>query len=67
MVPQQAKARYKLDPGSAGYLEHAMEEMNFSARTTADLAGSVEQVHPRVPNLGSDPIPLAESETLFLT
>jgi magnesium chelatase family protein len=50
MGPRQMKDHCKLDPESRGYLEHAMEEMNFSARahdrilkvarTLADLAGS---------------------------
>jgi magnesium chelatase family protein len=50
MGPRQVKAHCKLDAESNGYLEHAMEEMNFSARahdrilkvarTLADLAGA---------------------------
>jgi magnesium chelatase family protein len=50
MGPRQVKAHCKLDSEGAGYLEHAMEEMNFSARahdrilkvarTLADLAGA---------------------------
>ena len=49
------KQHCKLDPESRGYLEHAMEEMNFSARahdrilkvarTLADLAGA-ENIRP---------------------
>ena len=52
MGPRQVKAHCKLDEESTGYLEHAMEEMNFSARahdrilkvarTLADLAGAAE-------------------------
>ena len=50
MGPRQVKAHCKLDSECTGYLEHAMEEMNFSARahdrilkvarTLADLAGA---------------------------
>jgi magnesium chelatase family protein len=50
MNPRLMKAHCQLDAESNGYLEHAMEEMNFSARahdrilkvarTLADLAGS---------------------------
>jgi magnesium chelatase family protein len=50
MGPRQVKAHCTLDAESTGYLEHAMEEMNFSARahdrilkvarTLADLAGA---------------------------
>lgn len=50
MGPRQVKTHCKLDSESMGYLEHAMQEMNFSARahdrilkvarTLADLAGS---------------------------
>ena len=50
MGPRQVKAHCQLDAESTGYLEHGMEEMNFSARahdrilkvarTLADLAGS---------------------------
>jgi len=50
MSPRQMKAHCQLDAESNGYLEHAMEEMNFSARahdrilkvarTLADLAGA---------------------------
>ena len=50
MGPRQVKAHCQLDSTASGYLEHAMEEMNFSARahdrilkvarTLADLAGS---------------------------
>ena len=49
MGPRQVKTHCKLDSESMGYLEHAMQEMNFSARThdrilkvartLADLAG----------------------------
>jgi magnesium chelatase family protein len=52
MGPRQMKEHCKLDPESRGYLEHAMEQMNFSARahdrilkvarTLADLTGSSE-------------------------
>jgi magnesium chelatase family protein len=52
MNPRQMKAHCRLDDEATGYLEHAMEEMNFSARahdrilkvarTLADLAGSVD-------------------------
>jgi len=52
MGPRQVKAHCKLDSESTGYLEHAMEEMNFSARahdrilkvarTLADLSGAPE-------------------------
>jgi magnesium chelatase family protein len=55
MGPRQVKAHCQLDAESTGYLEHAMEEMNFSARahdrilkvarTLADLAGS-ENIRP---------------------
>lgn len=34
------KEHCKPDAKSRGYLEHAMEEMNFSASTLADLGGS---------------------------
>ncbi|MEI6178408.1 MAG: hypothetical protein WCS43_16065 [Verrucomicrobiota bacterium] len=50
MSPRQMKQHCQIDAESTGYLEHAMEEMNFSARahnrilkvarTLADLAGS---------------------------
>jgi magnesium chelatase family protein len=50
MSPRQMKAHCALDAEGTGYLEHAMEEMNFSARahdrilkvarTLADLSGS---------------------------
>lgn len=50
MGPRQVKAHCQLDSTASGYLEHAMEEMNFSARahdrilkvarTLADLGGS---------------------------
>jgi magnesium chelatase family protein len=50
MSPRQMKAHCQLDAEANGYLEHAMEEMNFSARahdrilkvarTLADLAGA---------------------------
>jgi magnesium chelatase family protein len=49
MNPRQMKAHCRIDAEATGYLEHAMEEMNFSARahdrilkvarTLADLAG----------------------------
>jgi hypothetical protein len=52
MNPRQMKAHCQIDSESTGYLEHAMEEMNFSARahdrilkvarTLADLSGSPE-------------------------
>ncbi|MCP5534087.1 MAG: ATP-binding protein [Akkermansiaceae bacterium] len=55
MTPRQVKQFCQLDSESSGYLEHAMEEMNFSARahnrilkvarTLADLSGS-ESVRP---------------------
>ncbi|HSP44025.1 MAG TPA: YifB family Mg chelatase-like AAA ATPase [Luteolibacter sp.] len=55
MGPRQMKEHCKLDSESRGYLEHAMEEMNFSARahdrilkvarTMADLAGA-ESIRP---------------------
>ena len=55
MGPRQVKAHCALDAESNGYLEHAMEEMNFSARahdrilkvarTLADLAGA-ENIRP---------------------
>ncbi|MCP5534094.1 MAG: YifB family Mg chelatase-like AAA ATPase [Akkermansiaceae bacterium] len=55
MSPRQVKQFCQLDSESSGYLEHAMEEMNFSARahnrilkvarTLADLAGS-EAIRP---------------------
>ena len=50
MSPRQMKAHCQVDTEGTGYLEHAMEEMNFSARahdrilkvarTLADLAGA---------------------------
>ena len=50
MSPRQMKAHCQLDAEATGYLEHAMEEMNFSARahdrilkvarTMADLSGT---------------------------
>jgi magnesium chelatase family protein len=50
MSPRQMKVHCQIDAESTGYLEHAMEEMNFSARahdrilkvarTLADLAGA---------------------------
>lgn len=50
MIPRQIKAHCQLDAESSAYLEHAMSDMNFSARahdrilkvarTLADLAGS---------------------------
>ena len=52
MGSRQVRKHCKLSPESNGYLEHAMEEMNFSARahdrilkvarTLADLSGSLE-------------------------
>ncbi len=55
MSPRQVREHCKLDSTGAGYLEHAMEQMNFSARahdrilkvarTIADLAGS-ETIRP---------------------
>jgi len=55
MGPRLVKAHCRLDSESSGYLEHAMEEMNFSARahdrilkvarTLADLAGA-ENIRP---------------------
>jgi len=55
MNPRQMKAHCKIDSEATGYLEHAMEEMNFSARahdrilkvarTLADLAGA-EDIRP---------------------
>jgi len=50
MNPRQVKQHCRIDGEATGYLEHAMEELNFSARahdrilkvarTLADLAGS---------------------------
>jgi hypothetical protein len=55
MSPREVKAHCQLDAESTGYLEHAMEEMNFSARahdrilkvarTLADL-GASETIRP---------------------
>lgn len=55
MSPKQVREHCKLDSTGAGYLEHAMEQMNFSARahdrilkvarTISDLAGS-ETIRP---------------------
>ena len=55
MSPRQVKQFCQLDSEATGYLEHAMEEMNFSARahnrilkvarTVADLSGS-ESIRP---------------------
>lgn len=55
MSPRQVKTHCKLDSEGMGYLEHAMREMNFSARahdrilkvarTLADLDGS-ESIRP---------------------
>ncbi len=55
MSPRQVKQHCVLDSESNGYLEHAMEQMNFSARahdrilkvarTLADLAGA-ETIRP---------------------
>ncbi len=52
MNPRQMKVHCQIDTEAIGYLEHAMEEMNFSARahdrilkvarTLADLEGSAE-------------------------
>jgi magnesium chelatase family protein len=52
MSPRQMKLHCQINAEATGYLEHAMEEMNFSARahdrilkvsrTLADLAGSPE-------------------------
>jgi magnesium chelatase family protein len=51
MSPRQMKIHCQIDGVASGHLEHAMEEMNFSARahvrifkvarTLADLAGAV--------------------------
>jgi magnesium chelatase family protein len=51
MSPRQMKLHCQINAEATGYLEHAMEEMNFSARahdrilkvarTLADLAGAV--------------------------
>jgi len=53
--PRHVKAHCQFDSTASGYLEHAMEEMNFSARahdrilkvarTLADLVGS-ESIRP---------------------
>lgn len=50
MTPRLVRQHCKLDAESSGYLEHAMEQMNFSARahdrilkvarTLADLGGA---------------------------
>jgi magnesium chelatase family protein len=50
MSPRQVREHCKLDSTGSGYMEHAMEQMNFSARahdrilkvarTISDLAGS---------------------------
>ena len=55
MGPKQVRECCKLDAEGKGYLEHAMEQMNFSARahdrilkvarTLADLAGA-ENIRP---------------------
>jgi magnesium chelatase family protein len=55
MGPRQVKAHCQLDSTASSYLEHAMEQMNFSARahdrilkvarTLADLAGG-ESIRP---------------------
>ncbi len=55
MSPRQVREHCKLDSTGAGYMEHAMEQMNFSARahdrilkvarTISDLAGS-ETIRP---------------------
>ena len=55
MSPRQMKVHCQVDAEGTGYLEHAMEEMNFSARahdrilkvarTLADLAGA-ESIRP---------------------
>jgi magnesium chelatase family protein len=55
MGSRQVKEHCQLDAERAGYMEHAMEQMNFSARahdrilkvarTLADLAGS-EHIRP---------------------
>jgi len=55
MNPRQMKIHCQIDAEGTGYLEHAMEEMNFSARahdrilkvarTLADLAGA-ERIRP---------------------
>ena len=52
MNPRQMKLHCQINSEASGYLEHAMEEMNFSARahdrilkvarTLADLAGSAD-------------------------
>ncbi len=52
MSPRQMKAHCQIDAESTGYLEHAMEVMNFYARvhdrilkvarTLADLSGAVD-------------------------
>jgi len=52
MGSRQVRQHCQFSPESNGYLEHAMEEMNFSAcahdrifkvaRTPADLAGSLD-------------------------
>jgi len=74
MSPRQMKVHCQIDTESSGYLEHAMEEMNFSARahdrilkvarTLADLAGASNIRATDV--LEATPIPLAGPETIFM-
>jgi hypothetical protein len=40
MNPRQMKLHCQIDAEGTGDLEHAMEEMNFTARTQADLVGA---------------------------
>jgi magnesium chelatase family protein len=40
MNPRQMKLHCQIDAEGTGVLEHAMEEMNFTARTQADLVGA---------------------------
>ena len=73
MSSRQVRQHCQLNAESTGYLEHAMEEMNFSARahdrilkvarTLADLAGAPNIRAYRYP--GGDPIPLAGPEAVF--
>ena len=74
MGSRQVRQHCQLNAESSGYLEHAMEEMNFSARAhdrilkvARTLARSSRITgHPPERHLGGHPIPLAGPEVVFV-
>jgi Magnesium chelatase, subunit ChlI C-terminal len=73
MSPRQMKTDCQIDSDASGYLEHGMEEINFSARAhdrilkvacnLADLAGAVNPVDRCV---GGHPVPFIGPEIIFV-